>query len=103
MNSIVKDQIIELSQICETHRVQRLELFGSAVAGGEFDNQASDLDFIVEFLPLHAGEYADNYFGLLSALQRLFGRPVDLVMQSAIRNRYFLESISDSKEVVYAA
>jgi len=52
---------------------------------------------------LHAGEYADNYFGLLSALQRLFGRPVDLVMQSAIRNRYFLESISDSKEVVYAA
>ena len=68
-----------------------------------FDPRTSDLDFLVEFLPLQLGEYADAYFGLLEALRELFERNIDLVMTGAIRNRYFLESINRSRTVLYAA
>lgn len=75
-------------EACARYQVRRLELFGSAVRGA-FDPQRSDLDFLVEFGPLQPGQYADTYFGLLEALQALFGRSVDLVMVRAIRNPSF--------------
>ncbi len=92
----------ELAELCRRHRVRRLALFGSAV-GEDFDPERSDLDFLVEFEPLPPGSYADTYFGLLEALQQLFGRPVDLVDDSAIKNPYFRESVERSQALLYAA
>ena len=46
---------------------------------------------------------ADRYFGLLEALEALFGRPVDLVMTAAIKNPYFLQGIEPSRTLLYAA
>jgi len=91
----------ELGQICRQYRVRRLELFGSA-AGEGFRPQESDVDFLVEFLPLQPGQFADAYFGLLEALERLFASPVDLVMAEAVRNPYFMESIARTRRLVYA-
>jgi predicted nucleotidyltransferase len=91
-----------LERLCVRHRVARLELFGSA-AEGEFDPQRSDLDFLVEFLPLKSGEHANAYFALLESLETLFGRPVDLLMVGAIKNPYFLQSVNQTRTVVYAA
>ena len=84
-------------------RVRRLELFGSALSDKNFDGEQSDLDFLVEFLPLKHGEYADTYFGLLEAIESLFNRHVDMVMIRAIKNPYFLESINKNRMVLYAA
>lgn len=92
----------ELEMLCCRFRVRRLELFGSAVSGRDIPGK-SDLDFLVEFEPLPRGAYADNYFGLLEALIVLFNRPVDLVVATAIRNPYFLQSISQTKALLYAA
>jgi len=92
----------QLDVICRRHRVRTLELFGSA-AGEGFDDARSDLDFLVDFLPLEAGEHADAYFSLLEDLEALFERPIDLVMTRAIRNRYFQESIERSRVRLYAA
>jgi len=102
MNTIVQEKLVELQELCERHKVRRLELFGSA-ASGQFDPEKSDLDILVEFQPLCLGEYADMYFGLLEGLQSLFGRPVDLVMATAVENRYFLEAIQRKHAIVYAA
>ena len=102
MNSVVASKTEELARLCTRFHVRRLELFGSA-AGESFSAQASDLDFLVEFEELLPGQYADAYFGLLESLQDLFGRPIDLVMTSAVCNPYFLESIDSSRTVVYAA
>jgi hypothetical protein len=57
----------------------------------------------VEFQPLQPGDYATAFFGFKEALERLFGRPVDLVVASAIRNPYFRRSIEQSKALLYAA
>ena len=91
-----------LDRVCGWHRVARLELFGSA-AEGDFDPQASDLDYLVEFLPLKPGQHADAYFALLESLEALFGRPVDLLMPGAIKNAYFLQAVNQTRMVVYAA
>ncbi len=102
MSRLIEEHRDDLIRLCAKYRVRRLEIFGSALTNC-FDRRASDLDFLVEFLPLHRGEYADAYFGLLEALRELFERNIDLVMIDAIRNRYFLESINRSRTVLYAA
>ena len=85
----------ELKRICLVYRVRRLDLFGSA-STGRYDPGRSDLDFLVEFQPSALDAYSDTYFGLLEALVQLFGRPVDLVVESAIRNPYFLQSVEQT-------
>jgi len=103
MIRLIEDNYKLLKRLCKQYRVKRFEVFGSSLTGEGFDPENSDLDFLVEFLPLQPGEHADAYFGLLEALQDLFSRHVDLVMPRAIKNPYFLESINKSRKVIYAA
>jgi predicted nucleotidyltransferase len=102
MMQFIAQHAREIDEICRRYRVHRLELFGSAT-GDSFDPQRSDVDFLVEFESLGDGEHADAYFGLKESLASLFARPVDLVMTSAIRNRYFLEAIEPTRTLLYAA
>jgi predicted nucleotidyltransferase len=98
----IEEHRAELAQLCRRCRVLSLSLFGSA-ARDDFDAERSDYDFLVEFEALRPGQYADAYFGLLESLERLFGRPVDLVVASAIKNPYFRQSVDQTKALLYAA
>jgi predicted nucleotidyltransferase len=102
MTTLVAQHRAELEALCRRFRVRRLELFGSAATGQDRPDE-SDLDFLVEFEPLPTGGYADTYFGLLEALESLFGRAVDLVIPSAIKNPYFRQSVERTKTLLYAA
>jgi len=73
--------------------VRSLCLFGSAVRGEA--TATSDLDFLVEF----ENPNFDTYMGLLEYLEKLFGRPVDLVLANTIKPR-LRESIL--RETVHA-
>jgi uncharacterized protein len=102
MIEILEQHGSELAELCQRHRVRTLEIFGSGV-DGTFDPTRSDLDFLVEFLPLESGQHADAYFGLLQGLEDLFQRKIDLVMPRAVTNRYFLDSINRNRRLLYAA
>ena len=102
MTLLLSQRRAEVEALCRRYGVQRLELFGSAATGRDRPEE-SDLDFLVEFDPLPAGGYADAYFGLLESLETLYGRPVDLVVASAIKNPYFRQSVERTKTLVYAA
>lgn len=102
MSPSIEERRAELAELCRRHHVSSLSLFGSAVRD-DFDPERSDLDFLVEFEPLPAGQYANAYFGLLESLSQLFGRPVDLVVASAIRNPYFRQSVERTRTLLYAA
>ena len=102
MEDLVAQRTQQIAALCRRFRVHRLDLFGSA-ASGSFDPSSSDLDFLVEFQDLQPGEWADAYFGLLEGLGKLFGRPIDLVMPSAVRNPYLQRSIATTRAVLYAA
>ena len=103
MIALIDENRAALGYLCEQYRVRRLELFGSALTDDRFDGDGSDLDFLVEFLPLESGQRADAYFGLLEALEALFHRPADLVVTKAIKNPYFLQAIDGERELLYAA
>jgi predicted nucleotidyltransferase len=102
MEQRIEQKREQLAEVCRQHRVRQLALFGSALRG-DFDPGRSDLDFLVEFEPLPPGTFADTYFGLIEALECLFERPVDLVVESAIKNPYFRESVARNHTLLYAA
>lgn len=102
MHPDVARNLDELRGACRRSHVRSLHLFGSGASGG-FDPARSDLDFLVQFDPLPEGHRADAYFALLDDLERIFGRPVDLVMRSAVHNPYFQASINETQVPLYAA
>lgn len=102
MVQLIADHAAELEQLCRRCSVLRLDVFGSGTDASRFGPE-SDLDFLVEFQPAREPGLADRYFDLLFALQDLFERPVDLVMDSAIKNPYFREAVEESRESLYAA
>ena len=102
MNRVVQDKLKEMVDLCKIRGVRRLALFGSA-ATGSFDQFSSDLDLIVEFKPMSPVQHADNYFGLMEDLQRLFEVPVDLIELGPIRNPFFRQAVAETEEVLYEA
>lgn len=38
-----------IAELCRRYRVRRLEVFGSAARGDDFDPARSDFDFLAEF------------------------------------------------------
>jgi predicted nucleotidyltransferase len=90
----------EIQDICARYPVQRLAVFGSA-ATGSFNSESSDIDFLLQLQPVTPIQYKRAYFGLLSDLERLLGRSVDLVTESSIQNPYFNLEVQRSKEDIY--
>lgn len=98
---MTEEQHEALAAICHRFDVARLELFGSA-ATDAFTPEHSDLDFLVEFTPnVDLGPWMTKCFDLKDALEKLFGRPVDLVFRSALKNPYFIRSVNETRRTVY--
>lgn len=92
-----------LTALCQQYGVVRLEVFGSAARGADFDPARSDADFLVAFGEDRGLSAFDQFLGFSEALQRLLGRPVDLVEASAVKNPYVRATIERSRELIYAA
>jgi len=102
MNRIVTDKILQLETLCKKYRVTTMYLFGSAATDAFSEN--SDIDFLISFRnDISLEEYADNYFDLMFDLEELFGRKVDLVTEKTLSNPYFIRSVEQTKQLIYAA
>lgn len=88
--------------LCERYGVDALYLFGSA-ASPDWDERTSDLDFVVSFREQPALSIADRYLGLAEDLERLLGRPVDLITDRSIRNPFFRRNVDATRVPLYAA
>jgi len=102
MVQFVLEHLGELRTLCRKFHVAELYLFGSAT-NDRFKPDTSDLDFLVHFAPMPPFEHADAYWGLISALEGLFNRRVDLVDERAIKNPYFREEVEETRVKLYAA
>ena len=103
MNPLIENKRPALEELCRKYRVTRLEVFGSA-AGDSFDPERSDVDFLVEFQTgSNLGPWMANYFDFREELENLLGCKVDLVMQSALKNPYFIKEVNRSKKLLYEA
>jgi len=72
-----------LADLCRRFHVRRLEVFGSAARGTDFDIQRSDADFLVQFEAGFDPGFA-GFLDLKQALEQALGRPVDLVERDAV-------------------
>ena len=100
MNALLIQHLSEIAELCRQYGVSHLEIFGSAT-GADFHPELSDFDFLVEWDVQASGSRARRWTGLADALEKLLGRPVDLVNPRYIRNPYFLQAVNDSRAVVY--
>ena len=69
---IIQEHTDEINSLCQSHKVKQLYAFGSVLT--DKFNTNSDIDLIVDFLQLDLLEYADNYFDLKFALEKVFKR-----------------------------
>ena len=92
-----------IAEHCRRLNVRRLDVFGSA-ANGNFYEEKSDIDFLVEFGEEHEHlDLLERYLGLAESLEALFDREVDLVTVDGIaKNPRFRANVEEEKEVVYA-
>jgi predicted nucleotidyltransferase len=92
-----------IAELCRRYHVRKLEVFGSAARGSDFDPTLSDADFLVEFAGEEQGPSLQTFFGLRQELAELIGREVDLAETASLRNPYVRASIEQSRELVYEA
>jgi hypothetical protein len=96
---IIEQNIDIIRKLCEQHHVSQLAVFGSILT--DKYHKDSDIDFLVDFSNIDLQNYADNYFSLKQALEKIFRRQVDLLENKAINNPYLRQSIDSSKRLLY--
>jgi uncharacterized protein len=103
MQADIAEKRDALAAICRRYGVERLEVFGSAARGGNFDRSRSDADFLVTFKPAARNDLS-AFTDLKEALEKLLGRRVDLVEREAVeasRNFIRRRAILRAAETVY--
>lgn len=99
-------KLIELNlqriiDLCRKHRVKILSVFGSILT--DRFNDDSDIDLLVNFdaTDHEKWDYVTNYFDLQESLENLFGRKVDLVVEKGLKNKYFIQNVNRTKQLIY--
>ncbi len=88
-----------IAEFCRKWRVTEFSLFGS-VLRDDF-SPASDVDILVR-LADDATRSLFDWVDMIDELRRLFGRDVDLVEASGLRNPFRRQEILSTREVIYA-
>ena len=101
MQKIIKDNIDALKELCKSYDVKKLYIFGSACTNQFKDD--SDIDILISFKDISIEKYTDNYFELHYKLEELFNRKVDLLTENSLSNPYFIESVEETRHLLYAA
>ena len=105
MHALIEARRPAIETLCQRFHVQKLEVFGSAARGHDFDPARSDADFLVTFAPEAERSFA-TLIDLQDALEDLLGLSVDLVERPAIeqsRNYIRRRHILDGAEPLYVA
>ncbi len=99
MQRLLLDNIHQIKALCVDYNVKSLFAFGS-VCTDRF-NETSDVDLLISFKPMDYGDYADTYFDLAEKFENLFLRHVDLVTDKSLSNPYFIDSVNQTKTLLY--
>ncbi|WP_294536219.1 nucleotidyltransferase domain-containing protein [uncultured Rhodoblastus sp.] len=83
MHPAILDKKPEIVAACQKYGVARLDIFGSAARGRDFDPLSGDADFLVDFPPA-SGQ--DHFLDLKEAFEKILGRPIDLVDRKAVES-----------------
>lgn len=97
---LIQQNIEKIISLCRKYKVKNMYVFGSILTP-RF-NEESDIDLLVNFSnELDYLSYADNILDLYADLKVVFGRNVDLVDESAVKNPYFKKELDQTKQLIY--
>jgi predicted nucleotidyltransferase len=99
MIELIKNRKQEIKSLCEELKIEKLWVFGSAATSGF--SEKSDVDFLVSFEKMKPEDYAETYFLLAENLEEILDRKVDLVTVKSLSNPYFIQSVEESKTLIY--
>ncbi len=97
----IDDHMKDISEICRRSGVKKLVLFGSALRS-DFSDE-SDVDVAAVFERDGVKGSFDQYFRFKEDMERLLGRPVDVVCATGVRNPLFRQEIEKTGRLIYAA
>lgn len=95
----IEKHIEIIKGLCEKYKVDTMYLFGSSLKGNY--NNDSDVDFLVRFKEFDLAGYFENYISFKDELSILLKRKVDLVEEQTLKNPVLIESIEESKKLIY--
>lgn len=98
---IIANNLNQIKDLCQQHKVKELYVFGSATT--DHFNDKSDVDFLIEFEKIEIEDYANNYFHFIEQMESLLGRKIDLVTAKFLRNKFFIEELNETKQMLFAA
>lgn len=99
MQRLILDNMDKIKTLCRAHNVNTLFAFGS-VCTDRFSDK-SDIDLLISFKQMDYGDYADTYFEIADKFEHLFNRRVDLVTDKSLSNPYFIDSVNQTKTLLY--
>ncbi len=89
---------LQLAELCREYGIAELSVFGSVARG---DGQpGSDIYLLDVRVP--GNDLGMSYFALQEDLERLFGRPIDLVPKECL-HRVIRDQVLSDAQVLYAA
>jgi len=100
MQSNIAIPLDRIRLFCDKWGVKEFSLFGS-VLRDDF-RPDSDVDVMIELRPDHGLSLFD-WIDMIDELKSIFGRDVDLIEKTTLRNPFRRRSIMRSHEVIYAA
>ncbi|MDE6271077.1 MAG: nucleotidyltransferase domain-containing protein [Muribaculaceae bacterium] len=98
---LIQLNLQRIFELCRKHRVKTLSVFGSILTDRFRDD--SDVDLLVNFdtTDHEKWDYVANYFDFQEALEQLLGRKVDLVVEKGLKNKYFIQNVNRTKQLIY--
>lgn len=98
MNATLINAQTSIAKLCCAYGVRRLDAFGSSTQSPS----PKDYDFIVELDTQADRSRARRWIDLADSLEKILGKPVDLVSASSISNPYFAQSVAATRTPIYA-
>jgi len=89
---------LQLAELCRKYGIAELSVFGSVARGDA--QPGSDVDLLYVRAP--GNDLGMSYFALQEDLEKLFGRPVDLVSKDGL-HRVIRDQVLSDAQILYAA
>jgi predicted nucleotidyltransferase len=100
LHPFLADKLPGIAQLCAQNRVQALYAFGSVV-DGRFCSERSDIDLLIELLPMKKAEKAKTLAHVWFRLGMLLDRPVDMLTPACVRDPFFKKYLAMYKVEIY--
>jgi hypothetical protein len=96
---LIEMNIDAIAALCKKYKVEKLWVFGSILTS-KF-NDKSDIDLSVVFMYNEIKDLFITFFDFIEELETLLNRKIDLIDETAIKNRYFKEELDATKQLIY--